>query len=182
MLSNLMTLRGIRAIAVLAMTFSLPMFGQSGHSDDSLNASENLEKLLQNPSGKVTGTATFPIVFCWYEGLPALYIQTDASDPGIAARQNVNHVSILGNAINATPSAVDDIYVVTNFSQGNVIPSAPIPAGPNNTDPSYSPIWQVSMVTWATGTTPHTLTSEEAVKAAAAAGLSTPIMVIHHRR
>ena len=61
-----------------------------------------------------------------------------------------------------------DIYVVTNYKQGNVTSSAPIPAGPENTHKSYTPLWQASMVTWKTGTTtPHTLKSEEEVLAAA---------------
>jgi hypothetical protein len=117
--------------------------------------------LLAHPEAS-KGTVTFPIVFCWYKGQPALYIQTDASDPGLAAQQRVNLVPRLANAIQApNGGAVDDIYHVTNFKQGNVIPSAPIPAGPKNSDPNYTPIWQVSLVTWNTGTTPRVLTSEE---------------------
>jgi 6-phosphogluconolactonase (cycloisomerase 2 family) len=61
--------------------------------------------------------------------------------------------------------------VVTNFKQANVIPSAPIPAGPDNADPDYSPLWQVNTVTWNQGTTPHTLRSEDEVKAAETDGL-----------
>lgn len=112
-----------------------------------------------------------PLVNCWYKGQVAYYIQTEASDPGVAAQQNVNYVPRLANAISA--GAVDDIYAVTNFKQGNVIPSAPIPAGPNNADPNYSPLWQVSTVTWNQGTTPNTLKSEEDVLAAQAAGTVT---------
>ena len=64
--------------------------------------------------------------------------------------------------------------MVANYKQGNVTPSAPIPAGPENTDKSYTPFWQVSTVTSKTGTTtPHTLKSEEEVLAAARAGLVT---------
>lgn len=105
--------------------------------------------------------------------LPAnqYYIQTEASDQGLAQQQDVNYVSLLSNAISA--GAVDDIYHVTNFKQGNVIPSAPIPAGPGNTDPNYSPLWQVSLVTWNSGTTPHVLKSEEDVLSARDQGLVT---------
>src|SRR5438067_87379 len=87
-----------------------------------------------------------PLVQCWYKGQVAYYIQTEASDAGLAQQQGVNYVPRLANVI--TADAVDDIYHVTNFTQGNVIPSAPIPAGPGNTDPAYSPLWQVSLVTW----------------------------------
>ena len=82
-----------------------------------------------------------PLVQCWYKGQVAYYIQTEASDAGLALQQDVNYVPLLANVLSATTTAVDDIYHVTNFTQGNVIPSAPIPAGPGNTDPNYSPLW-----------------------------------------
>jgi len=118
---------------------------------------------VQNPS------VILPLVQCWYKGKVAYYIQTEASDQTLAEQQGVNYVPQLANAIAA--GAVDDIYHVTNFAQGNVIPSAPIPAGPANTDPNYTPLWQLSTVTWNSGTTPHILKSEEDVLNARAQGL-----------
>jgi len=118
---------------------------------------------VQNPS------VILPLVQCWYKGKVAYYIQTEASDQTLAEQQGVNYVPQLANAIAA--GAVDDIYHVTNFAQGNVIPSAPIPAGPANTDPNYTPLWQLSTVTWNFGTTPHILKSEEDVLNARAQGL-----------
>ena len=120
---------------------------------------------VQNPS------VILPLVHCWYKGKVAYYIQTEASDETLAQQQNVNYVPQLSNAI--AGGAVDDIYHVTNFAQGNVIPSAPIPAGPSNTDPSYTPLWQVSLVTWKPGTKPHVLKSEEELLNARAQGLVT---------
>src|SRR5579863_844785 len=114
-----------------------------------------------------------PLVQCWYKGKVAYYIQTDASDQSIAAQFGLNYVPRLSGAIDG--QAVDDIYHVTNFNQGNVIPSAPIPAGPGNTDPNYTPLWQVSTVTWNSGTTPHTLKSEEEVLSARDQGLVTVV-------
>lgn len=173
-LSNVLRFRNLRTVAVLATILFIPGFAQAGRADDSSDVSEAIQKLLNNPTLNLKGTATLPIIFCWFKGQPALYIQTDASDPTVALQQGVNYVSILANAINANPGAVDDIYVVTNYKQGNVIPSAPIPAGPGNTNPNYSPLWQVSTVTWKAGaTTPHTLKSEEEVLAAARAGFVT---------
>jgi hypothetical protein len=125
---------------------------------------------LQRPDA-FKGTATFPVVFCWYKGQPALYIQTDASDVSTAEQQGVNLVPQLANAINAPGGAVDDIYKIANFKQGNIIPSAPIPAGPTNSDPNYTPLWRVTVVTWRPGTTPHILKSEEELFAARDAGL-----------
>ena len=173
-LSNVFRFHNARTVAVLAMIPFFPGFAQTGRADDSSDISEPIQKLINNPTLNLKGTATLPIIFCWFKGQPALYIQTDASDPTVALQQGVNNVPILSNAINANPGAVDDIYVVTNYKQGNVIPSAPIPAGPANANPNYSPLWQVSTVTWKAGaTTPHTLKSEEEVLAAARAGFVT---------
>ncbi len=173
-LSNVFRFHNVRTVAVLATILFIPGFAQTGRAEDSSDSRSDIQRLLNNPTLNLKGTATLPIIFCWFKGKPALYIQTDASDPTVALQQGVNYVPILSNAINANPAAVDDIYVVTNYKQGNVIPSAPIPAGPHNTNPSYSPLWQVSTVTWKAGaTTPHTLKSEEEVLAAARAGFVT---------
>lgn len=172
-LSNVFRLHNVRTVAVLTAILLIPGFAQTTRADNSPDTLLAIQKLLNNPTLNLKGTATLPIIFCWYKGKPALYIQTDASDPTVALQQGVNSVPILANAINANPAAVDDIYVVTNFKQGNVIPSAPIPAGPYNTNQSYSPLWQVSTVTWKSGATPHILKSEEDVLAAATAGLVT---------
>jgi hypothetical protein len=125
----------------------------------------------QTANNEKTPSVILPLVQCWYKGKVAYYIQTEASDQGLAQQQDVNYVPQLSNAI--AGGAVDDIYHVTNFTQGNVIPSAPLPAGPGNTDPSYSPLWQVSTVTWNPGTTPHVLKSEEEVLSAQDEGLVT---------
>jgi hypothetical protein len=146
-------LAGVLALAALAST----------QTQAQTNDTDLLQDLLANPTA-TRGTVTFPIVFCWYKGLPALYIQTDASNTAIAAQQKVNLVPRLANAIHApNGGAVDDIYHITNFKQGNVIPSAPIPAGPKNSDPNYTPLWQLTKVTWKAGTTPRVLKSEEEV-------------------
>src|SRR5271154_6945972 len=76
--------------------------------------------------------------------------------------------------------AVDDIFVFTNFNQGNVLASAPDPAGPGNTDTDYTPLWQVNLVSWVKGR-PTVLTSQADVSAAAPNGFvsvqKTPIVV-----
>jgi hypothetical protein len=127
-------------------------------------------KASQNKAGNANPRVILPLVTCWYKGQQVFYIQTEASDPAVALAQGVNYVPRLANAINTTPAAVDNIYVVTNFKQSNVIPSAPIPTGPQNTDPDYTPLWQVTQVTWNSGTTPRLLTSEEEILSAVAAG------------
>jgi hypothetical protein len=140
-----------------ALVFSLALASGTLHAQTS--------DKVQNPS------VILRLVHCWYKGKVAYYIQTEASDEALAEQQGVNYVPRLANAISA--GAVDDIYHVTNFTQGNVIPSAPIPAGPGNTDPNYTPIWQLSLVTWNSGTTPYVLKSEEDVLSAQDQGLLT---------
>jgi len=115
----------------------------------------------------ITHSVELPLIPGWYKGQQIYYLQTEASDPGLAKSQQATYVARLSNAITANPPAVDDIYAVTNFTQSNVVPSAPLPEGPNNTDPNYTPLWQVSLVTWIDPRQAHVLTSEEDVLAAA---------------
>ena len=129
-----------------------------------------------HPGTRVSLSVTLPLVVGWYDGKEVLYLQTEASDLAVAQSQRVNYVPRLVNAIPSSassPSSLDDIYVVSGFSQANIIPSAPQPAGPGNTDPNYSPLWQVSVVTWAAGAAPHVLKSEGEVFAARDQGLVT---------
>jgi hypothetical protein len=117
---------------------------------------------------------TLPLVICWHDGKKDLYIQTEASDPTIAQQQGVNYVPQLSNAIDAPNGAVDDIYVFTNSEESdqyNILPSEPKPVGPYNRDTAYSPLWQVSKVTWKDGVRQRTLTSEKEVLDAEAKGL-----------
>jgi hypothetical protein len=111
-----------------------------------------------------------PLVQCWYRGQVAWYIQTETSDLTLSQQQDVNNVPGLANVLSAQTTAVDDIYHVTNFAQGNVIPSAPNPAGPGNTDPNYTPLWQLSLVTWNPGITPYLLKSEQDILSEKARG------------
>jgi len=55
-------------------------------------------------------------------------------------------------------------------TQGNVLASAPIPAGPTNTNTDYSPLWQVSLVSWNSGRRPRALTSQADILKAASDG------------
>jgi hypothetical protein len=80
---------------------------------------------VPNPPSATGPRVVLPLVQCWYKGKVAYYIQTDASDQSIAAQFGINYVPLLSGAIDG--QAVDDIYHVTNFNQGNVIPAAPIP-------------------------------------------------------
>ena len=125
------------------------------------------------PSGDISRytRVEMPLVPGWFNGKPALYVSTDASDAGVALAMGANYVPALANALTANPPAVDDIYAVTNFKQSNILPSAPSPTGPKNTSQAYTPLWQVSTVTWIAGATPKVLKSEAEVRAAETARL-----------
>lgn len=121
-------------------------------------------------------TVALPLVQGWFEGRRAFYVTTDVSDLEMARRAGANHVPRLANAlppepkVPGAPSTIDRIYMVTNFKQGNVLPSAPQPLGPGNASNAYSPLWQIVTVTWKTGETPVLLRSEQEVLGAEDAG------------
>jgi hypothetical protein len=124
-------------------------------------------------------------------GQTALYITPEVGvDPSagastVAAAQQIavgfnanfipqNFASLPGSG------AVDYIFVFTNFNQGNLLASAPNPAGPGNTDTDYTPLWQVNLVSWIRGR-PTALTSQADIATAAQNGFvsvqKTPIIV-----
>ena len=117
----------------------------------------------------VTPTANLPLQAGYYNNEPALYITpevggADAADAkSIAQGFNANYVPAAFNNLSDQNPAVDDIYVFTNFTQGNVLASSPHPAGYENTDPNYSPLWQINLVAWNSGFKPRRLTSQQDV-------------------
>ena len=146
------------AMAVLLLTGGHHAFAQL----------QEPEAILEERSaafGQRVFHATLPLAIGWFNGQPCLYISTDASDPDVAAAFKANYTPALANAPSPVP-----IYAVTNFAQGNIVPSAPLPAGPGNTSQGYSPLWQVNMVTWNAGVTPQQLRSEQDVLAMQMAG------------
>ncbi len=125
------------------------------------------------------GFVQLPLIGGWHDGQRVHYITTDASDMAAATKMSANFSPRLTNALPEQPqapgqrSALERIYAVTNFDQGNVLPSAPGPVGSGSTDKAYSPLWRMFKVTWAAGSTPMTLRSEEEVLAAIERGWVT---------
>ena len=135
---------------------------------------------------------SLPLQVGFFNGETALYITPEVGvDPKapaaiigtakqVAAGFNSNFIPQNFGTLPGS-AAVDDIFVFTNFTQGNVLASAPHPAGPTNSDTNYSPLWQVSLVTWVAGREPRVLTSQADVTTALAAGdvtvQRTPIIV-----
>lgn len=124
-----------------------------------------------------SGFVQLPLIAGWHDGQRVHYVTTDVSDKEIAAKKAANFVPRLANTlpdslqVAGQRNALERIYAVTNFDQGSVLPSAPVPVGSGNADKAYSPLWRMFKVTWQAGTTPKTLRSEEEVLAAGERGL-----------
>ena len=118
-------------------------------------------------------TVELPLLAGWYQGKLLYYISTDMSDQAMAQQTGTNYVPRLSALIRTPPmgqpgqpgqpSALDRVYKFTNADQGSVFGSAPEPLGARSTSDAYTPLWQVYMVTWRTGVTPHVLHSEEEI-------------------
>ena len=183
-------------IHLRAATFALAVVAATGIASGSLMAQnqagsdEALNAIAEG--GRVSPRVSLPLQVGFFNGAPALYITPEVGvDPNApaaviaAAKQvaigfNSNFIPQNFGTLPGSP-AVDDIYVFTNFTQGNVLASAPHPAGPANTDRDYSPLWQVNLVSWNPGSQGRALTSQTEITNAVAAGdvtiAKTPIIV-----
>ena len=110
----------------------------------------------------------------WFEGHEVFYVTTDVSSADVAQAKGANFSPRLAYALPAgigggpgRRTSVDKVYSVTNLEQGSVFASAPTPIGHQNRDASYSPLWQLVKVTWASGAARRVVKSEEEVLAAA---------------
>jgi hypothetical protein len=143
-----------------------------------------LDALDSAAGGTVSSKVSLPLQTGFFNNKVALYITPEVGvTPGssftslaqtVAEGFNSNFVPTAFGTLPGT-GAVDDIYVFTNFTQGNVLASAPNPAGPTNTNTAYSPLWQVNLVSWNSGRRPRALTSEADILNAASAGEVTII-------
>ena len=132
-------------------------------------------------SAKVSPRVSLPLQVGFFNGQPTFYITPEVGvDPSagpsviatakqIATGFNANFIPQNFATLPGSPT-VDDILVFSNFTQGNVLASAPHPAGPNNTDVNYSQLWQVNLVTFNPGRQGRVLNSQSAILGAAAAG------------
>lgn len=91
---------------------------------------------------KPDGTIRVQMFHGWYDDDAAWYISTDTSNIRFATTQHLTLAPKILSAIETTPQAADDIYMVTNFNNnGPVFGSAP-------PEVDYTPLWHVSFVTW----------------------------------
>ena len=112
---------------------------------------------------------SLPLKTAWCEGQVVHYVSTDASDATLARKQGINHVPALAEVLKPG-MPVERAYKFPGEEQAAVLPSMPRPVGGANEDRNYSPLWVLVMVRWKPGATLRTLTSEEAVLAAADKG------------
>lgn len=125
------------------------------------------------PAGPHASTVSLPMLTGWFQGQPVYYVTTDVSDADVARAKDSNFAPRLADALPASgaepgrKSAVDVVYGITNFAQGSIFASAPEPMGHANQYIAYSPLWQMTTVTWRPGQTPRLLKSEEEVLDAA---------------
>lgn len=109
-----------------------------------------------------------PLNRAWVDGHIVEYVTTDISDPTMAKALGVNLVPRLSDAIAAQPghSVLERVYKFPNNEQVSIFQSAPAPAGAENVDDSYSPLWRMVLVRWTKPETVHELKSEEELLAA----------------
>ena len=179
----------VAAVALIGIAHgALQAQGRDGENQSALQSI--LDAIAEGR--KVSPRVSLPLQVGFFDGATALYITPEVGvDPNappaiIAAAKQVAtgfNSNFIPQNFGVLPgsTAVDDIFVFTNFTQGNVLASAPHPAGPSNTDVNYSPLWQVSLVTWNPGRQGRVLTSQNDITQASAAGdvtiAKTPIIV-----
>jgi hypothetical protein len=106
-----------------------------------------------------------PLNVAWMDGHKVEYVTTDISDKVMAQAMGVNYVPRLADAIpsQGNRSLVERVYKFSDGSQDTVFQSAPLPAGPNNMDRNYSPLWRLVHVRRVKATLTQVLVSEEEI-------------------
>jgi len=109
-----------------------------------------------------------PVSRAWVDGRVVEYVTTDISDAAMARMTGANHVPRLAEAVRAPAgqSLLERVYKFPNQEQISIFQSAPKPAGGENQDRSYSPLWRVVLVRWSNPQSARELRSEEDLLAA----------------
>jgi hypothetical protein len=89
----------------------------------------------------------------YYDGHKDTYVNTDVSDKREAAMMRVNYAPVLRTVpLNTAP----EIYLV----QGKAVPGQLAIFGSEPGEPTYSPIWKETILTWKANATPVLITSD----------------------
>lgn len=104
----------------------------------------------------------------WVDGRTVDYITTDVSDAAAARAMGANHVPRLADALPlpGRPALLERVYAFAGGEQISIFQSAPTPAGANNTDRAYTPLWRMVAVRWVRPDRVRELKSEEELLAA----------------
>jgi hypothetical protein len=89
----------------------------------------------------------------YYDGHKDTYLNTDVSDKGEAAAMHVNYAPLLKTVPLAS---APEIYLV----QGKAARGQLAVFGSESGEPTYSPIWKETMLTWKASATPVLITSD----------------------
>ena len=92
----------------------------------------------------------------YYDGHKDTYVNTDVSDKRQAAMMHVNYAPVLKTV---PLSSAPEIYLV----EGKAAPGQLAIFGSEPGEPSYSPIWKETILTWKASATPVTITSDTQV-------------------
>jgi hypothetical protein len=92
----------------------------------------------------------------YYDGHKDTYLNTDVSDKAQAAAMHVNYAPVLKTVPLAS---APEIYLV----QGKAAAGQLAVFGSEPGEPSYSPIWKETMLTWKPSATPVLITSDTQV-------------------
>lgn len=178
------------ALVPLALAPAIASAQSAGRDDSPASLRDVLQDIAAGRA--VPARVSLPLQIGFFDGKTALYITPEVGVDPSAGNSVVQTAQSIARGFNSNfipqnfaslpnSPAIDDIFVFTAGNQGNVLASSPNPAGPTNTDTNYSPLWQISLVSFNPGRTPRVLTSQAAIQAAQTAGdvtvSKTPIIV-----
>lgn len=89
----------------------------------------------------------------YYDGHKDTYLNTDVSDKAEAAAMHINYSPVLRTV---PLTSAPEIYLV----QGKAAPGQLAVFGSEPGEPTYSPIWKETMLTWKASATPVLITSD----------------------
>jgi hypothetical protein len=97
-----------------------------------------------------------PAFHGYYDGHKDTYLNTDVSDKAEAKAMHVNYAPVLKSV---PLSTAPEIYLV----QGKAAVGQLAVFGSEPGEPSYSPVWKETILTWKTSATPTLITSDTQV-------------------
>jgi hypothetical protein len=101
-------------------------------------------------------TVKRPAFHGYYDGHKDTYLNTDVSDKAEATMMHVNYAPVLKSV---PLSSAPEIYLVQGKAAGGQLAVF----GSEPGEPSYSPVWKETILTWKTSASPTLITSDTQV-------------------